>query len=252
MMTARSQARAPETMEPATNQEADHVDSYREPNASSPDSTQQPTTRTTDLLAFLRWSEENNRRDRIELEERQRQLEQAQLQRAAERAAEEAAWRRDFFEQARLQTEALHKVLATNADATRRHLTRPVPVTIPPMLPTADVEAYLASFERAARANDWAEETWIVRLGPLLVSRAQAVYAAVITANPDEDNYSVLKEAILQRYDLSPEPHRHGSVSVPQPLTAQRPITSWLSASLTWRSDGFGLMNATSTTSSKL
>ena len=141
--------------------------------------------------------------------------------------AEDAAWQRDFFEQARLQTEALHQVLATNAEATRRHLTRPVPITIPPMSPTADVEAYLASFERAARANDWAEETWIVCLGPLLVSRAQAAYAAVITANPNEDNYSVLKEA------TSHQSHT-GSVSVPQPLTAQRPITSWLSASLTW------------------
>ena len=29
----------------------------------------------------------------------------------------------------------------------------------------------------------------------------------IITANPDEDNYSVLKEAIPQRYDLSPGSH---------------------------------------------
>ena len=62
-----------------------------------------------------------------------------------------------------------------------------------------DIEAYLASFERAAEANRWPADTWVIHLGPLLIGKAQSAYASVLTGEPHTTNYQLMKDAILRR-----------------------------------------------------
>ena len=69
-----------------------------------------------------------------------------------------------------------------------------------------DIESYITTFERMMRMGDIAEETWTLRLAPQLTGKAQQAYAA-ISAEDAAVNHNV-KEAILRRYDISPETYR--------------------------------------------
>ena len=70
------------------------------------------------------------------------------------------------------------------------------------MTPAEDTEAYLVAFERAAEANHWPANTWLVHRGPFFAGKAQSAYAAVISADPHTTNYGLVKEAIFRRYKV--------------------------------------------------
>ena len=69
-----------------------------------------------------------------------------------------------------------------------------------------DIDAYLERFERFAKSQNWALETWAVSLSPLLTGKGLDVYASMA---PDEaNNYEALKKALLKRYQLTEEGFR--------------------------------------------
>ncbi|KAK7889577.1 hypothetical protein WMY93_025137 [Mugilogobius chulae] len=77
---------------------------------------------------------------------------------------------------------------------------------IPPYQSGEDIENYLLRFERIARTWKWPEEEWACRLVPLLTGRALEAYSAM-----DEERahcYEDLKEALLAKFDISPETYR--------------------------------------------
>ena len=69
-----------------------------------------------------------------------------------------------------------------------------------------DLDSYLNRFERLAKANGWEEADWAVNISALLSGRALEVYTRL---NEDDANdYTKLKEALLQRYGLTGEGYR--------------------------------------------
>ncbi|XP_058622258.1 uncharacterized protein LOC131533845 [Onychostoma macrolepis] len=69
-----------------------------------------------------------------------------------------------------------------------------------------DIENFLRRFERLARTWRWPEDEWSYRLVPLLTGQALEAYLAM-----DEDRaeiYADLKEALLEKFNISPETYR--------------------------------------------
>ncbi|RXN13465.1 zinc finger and SCAN domain-containing 9 [Labeo rohita] len=69
-----------------------------------------------------------------------------------------------------------------------------------------DIENYLRQFKRLARTWRWPEEEWSYRLVPLLTRQALEAYLAM-----DEERsevYTDLKEALLEKFNISPETYR--------------------------------------------
>ncbi len=110
--------------------------------------------------------------------------------------------------------------------AAQRVSTRPVPASDPdtPTVPAPsqlmqrselkmpvfqqgeDIENHLRRFERLARTWRWPEEDWSYRLVPLLTGQALEAYLAM-----DEEQaevYADLKEALLEKFIISPETYR--------------------------------------------
>ncbi len=78
-----------------------------------------------------------------------------------------------------------------------------------------DIENYLRRFERLARTWRWPEEEWSYCLVPLLTGQALEAYLAM-----DEEQaevYDDLKEALLEKFNISPETYhqRFRSTTVP-------------------------------------
>ncbi|XP_034096130.1 uncharacterized protein LOC117562409 [Gymnodraco acuticeps] len=72
-----------------------------------------------------------------------------------------------------------------------------------------NIENDLLRFERMAKTWQWPREEWACRLIPLLTGKALEAYTAM-----DEDMsncYPDLREALLVKFDISPETHRQGS-----------------------------------------
>ena len=68
-----------------------------------------------------------------------------------------------------------------------------------------DIEAYLTTFERMTEAYEIGAR-WPYKLAPQLTGKAQQVYASL---SPDEaKSYSVVKAAILHRYNINEETYR--------------------------------------------
>ncbi|XP_071058358.1 uncharacterized protein [Pseudochaenichthys georgianus] len=69
-----------------------------------------------------------------------------------------------------------------------------------------DIENYLLRFERIAKTWRWPEREWTCRLVPLLSGKALEAYTAM-----DEERahcYRDLREALLTKFDISPETYR--------------------------------------------
>ena len=69
-----------------------------------------------------------------------------------------------------------------------------------------DVEVYMSTFEGLAIANNWDRSTWAPWLAALLTGKAREAYARLDSVSAGD--YDQLKEAILARYDLTPETYR--------------------------------------------
>ena len=79
-------------------------------------------------------------------------------------------------------------------------------VKVSKLADTDDIEGYLLMFERQMTAYEVDESRWAFILAPHLTGRAQKAYMAM--ASEDVGDYRQVKEAILQRYDISEETHR--------------------------------------------
>ncbi|XP_026094089.1 uncharacterized protein LOC113066406 [Carassius auratus] len=87
---------------------------------------------------------------------------------------------------------------------------------VPVLQPGDDIESYLRRFERLARTWQWPREEWSCRLVPLLTGQALEAYLAM-----DEnlaDGYDHLKDALLQKFNISAETYRQRfrAVNIPE------------------------------------
>ena len=146
-----------------------------------------------DLMKVL--IEDRKSRDAQFEEERKRQLQAAELEKA----------------QMREQMEMLRKLVE---DSRRKEETRTpagragkeCEAKLVKLSEQDDIEAYLTTFERVMRAYEIKEERWAVKLAPYLTGKAQLAYAAMRAE--DTGSYRCLKDAILRRYDISEETYR--------------------------------------------
>ncbi|MGH0133485.1 UNVERIFIED_CONTAM: hypothetical protein FKN15_055727 [Acipenser sinensis] len=74
------------------------------------------------------------------------------------------------------------------------------------MLPEEDPEAYLVMFERVALMARWPQEWWALQLAPCLTGEAPAAYRAL--DNTAAQEYKLIKQAILRRYNVTGETYR--------------------------------------------
>lgn len=72
--------------------------------------------------------------------------------------------------------------------------------------PDDEIEAYLETFERTAEAAQWPRDQWAHILGPYLTGEAQAAVRTL--SKQDAASYKAVKEAILDRYEVTPETSR--------------------------------------------
>ncbi|KAL0155309.1 hypothetical protein M9458_049572, partial [Cirrhinus mrigala] len=79
-----------------------------------------------------------------------------------------------------------------------------------PQLPTfqagEDMENFLNRFERMARTWRWPSEEWSYRLVPLLTGQALEAYLAM--DEEEAEDYTELRKALLEKFDISPETYR--------------------------------------------
>ncbi|XP_044308996.1 zinc finger and SCAN domain-containing protein 23-like [Varanus komodoensis] len=77
----------------------------------------------------------------------------------------------------------------------------------PPLTPSDDIEAYLATFERVAETCLWPRHEWASRLAPAL--RGTAAHLAFCNLGAcDRNDYEKLKEAVLNAYNITMETWR--------------------------------------------
>ncbi len=69
-----------------------------------------------------------------------------------------------------------------------------------------DIEHYLTTFERLAAASQWPHETWALYLVPLLNGKARSAYVAMCVE--DSQDYMKVKQAILNKFNISTETYR--------------------------------------------
>ncbi len=139
-----------------------------------------------------------------------------QAVRPAEESSDDESLRRE------LPTPAQHRSTAYQRD--RDSPTNMVSSSQPrlrtePRLPVfqqgEDIESFLHHFERLARTWRWPEDEWSYRLVPLLTGQALEAYLAM-----DEDRaeiYADLKEAPLEKFNISPETYRQRFRAVSTP-----------------------------------
>ena len=162
--------------------------------------------------------EEKEREERARQEEREdkaRQAEEARRERREEKEREE----REQLRQHELEMERLRleraEIDSSRGSAGESHNSNGSAPALPnakrPKLPAFvdgkdDLDSYLNRFERLAKANGWEEADWAVNISALLSGRALEVYTRL---NEDDANdYTKLKEALLQRYGLTGEGYR--------------------------------------------
>lgn len=69
-----------------------------------------------------------------------------------------------------------------------------------------DIEHYLTTFERIARACQWPQEEWALHLATLLNDKARAAYVAM---DMDETmDYAKVKIAVLEKFEINAETYR--------------------------------------------
>lgn len=90
--------------------------------------------------------------------------------------------------------------------AERSVMTRMKEPKLHPLTKEDDVEHFLTTFERMAAVCQWPEETWSIRLVPLLTGKARSAFVAM--DSDDTEDYKKVKEAILKKYDINEETYR--------------------------------------------
>ena len=144
-------------------------------------------------------------------ERRQREAEQAEERRKWElemRVRDEEIGRRDEYNrrQMELLQSLVQGVQMQGENASRRATEVDKDVKMPKLTAEDDIVAYLTTFERLMRAYEVKRERWVFKLATNLIGKAQQAYAGLSTE--DANNYDKVKEAILQRYDITEESYR--------------------------------------------
>ena len=134
--------------------------------------------------------EDRKSRDAQFEEERKRQLQAAEL---------EKAQMREQMEMLRKLVEDSRRTEETRTPAGRAG--KEGEAKLVKLSEQDDIEAYMTTFERVMRAYEIKEERWAVKLAPYLTGKAQLAFAAMRAE--DTGSYRCLKDAILRRYDIS-------------------------------------------------
>ena len=77
---------------------------------------------------------------------------------------------------------------------------------VPRYVEGEDIEQYLTTFERLARAYRWPREDWAVYIVPHLSGKARSAYVAMDIN--DSMDYARVREAILEKYEINEEVYR--------------------------------------------
>ena len=136
-----------------------------------------------------RWQEEK-RVWEIALEEERRRREE-EMQRREEYTQRQMT----LVQGVQLQGEAATKWADSDKD-----------VKVPKLTENDDIVVYMTTFERLMVAYEVKAERWVFKLATNLVGKAQQAYAALTTE--DAMSYEKVKEAILQRYNITSESYR--------------------------------------------
>ena len=140
-----------------------------------------------------RWQEEK-RAWEIALEEERRRREE-EMQRREEYTQRQMELLQTLVQGVQLQGEAATKRADSDKD-----------VKVPKLTENDDIVAYMTTFERLMVAYEVKAERWVFKLATNLVGKAQQAYAALTTE--DAMSYEKVKEAILQRYNITSESYR--------------------------------------------
>ena len=124
------------------------------------------------------------------------------------RVRDEEIGRRDEYNrrQMELLQSLVQGVQMQGENASRRATEVDKDVKMPKLTAEDDIVAYLTTFERLMRAYEVKRERWVFKLATNLIGKAQQAYAGLSTE--DANNYDKVKEAILQRYDITEESYR--------------------------------------------
>jgi len=79
-------------------------------------------------------------------------------------------------------------------------------IRLVPPFEEKDVSQYFEMFEKVALSLKWPRESWSILLQSVVKGKAQQAYSALSVEN--SGNYDLVKEAILQAYELCPEAYR--------------------------------------------
>ncbi|XP_073457218.1 uncharacterized protein [Aquarana catesbeiana] len=152
--------------------------------------------RETDPVVYLQFLERQAEREAAE-----RRAERE----AAERQAEREADRRHELEMARLQQQRQAQNLGS-----LEHRDASLPVIpaakFPVMEKDSDIDVYLLSFEKTCRQYHLPPAQWARYLAPGL--RGKTLDAYVELSEEQCDDYGALKDAIIQKFQLTPEVYR--------------------------------------------
>lgn len=151
-------------------------------------------TMSAEMSAVMQMFLEDRRKRELELAEERRKWE-AELMRRDEHNRQQIEALQSLVKGVHLQTEAANKKAEGEKD-----------VRVPKLTLEDDIVAYLTMFERLMSAYEVKRERWAFKLAANLVGKAQQAYAAL--SAEDASSYDKLKEAILQRYDITEESYR--------------------------------------------
>ena len=151
-----------------------------------------------DVMRML--MEERQRRE-AEREEERRKWEMEMRMRDEEMA------RREEYNRRQMEVlQSLVRGVQLQGEAAVKRAEGDKDVKVPKLTEEDDIVAYLTTFERLMTAYEIKQERWVFKLASNLVGKAQQAYAGLSTE--DASSYDRLKEAILQRYDITEESYR--------------------------------------------
>ena len=150
-----------------------------------------------------RESEQQEERRRWEVE---RQTWEEAFMEERRRREEDMALRE---EQTRMQMEVLQSLvqgIQLQGEAANKRAENDRDVKVPKLTEKDDIVSYLTMFERLMLAYKVKKDKWAFKLAAHLVGKAQEAYAAL--SIEDARSYEKVKEAILQRFDITEESYR--------------------------------------------
>ena len=105
---------------------------------------------------------------------------------------------------------------------------------VPRLKDNDDIDVYLRAFELMAEANNWEKAEWPKYLIPSLSGKAREVFANLSVEQ--SQNYDVLKQAILAKYEINAESYRLKFRSARKKVNST--ITEWVN-DLSYYLDGW-------------